>query len=326
MKPMVMGTPSVGVTAEGVTHLNGVARCGSDSCPVCRPVKGERRAKIYDQVLGAAIARGEQVFFVTATAAHNARTPLSGSYDLVRQSYSAAFSGRASQHEGYIGQIRVFEFTYGLNGWHPHIHAAIIWKGDYEAGVRFLRATGTRYRQAIRARGGRVSHGRVGWDVAACRSTADVSSYLVKVDGGWGVGLELARGDIKKSRARKGAMPFELLAAAAAGDTRARALWHEFEISTRGRQLMLMSPGLAARYQVEDLTDEEAATEELSGDLSAVFIVAPRRWLWMLRSGQVAAFLEAAAALVLTGEAPPRWWWGCLAEARQLAPPGLRAA
>lgn len=146
---------------------------------------------------------------------------------------------------------------------------------------------------------------RVGWDASICRSTDDVAGYLVKVDGGWGVGLELARGDIKQGRGRT---PWELLEAASHGDRRAERLWYEYERTTRGRQLMLVGRKLTERFHVEDLSDDEAAHEEAPQKPALVIVLEQRAWRRMLRAGDVGRWLVLASEL-LEGVKPPDWWW-----------------
>jgi hypothetical protein len=120
---------------------------------------------------------------------------------------------------------------------------------------------------------------------------------LVKVVGGWGVGQELARGDVKTGPGRN---PFSILLDAVSGDARSEVLWREYESATFDKRFLRWSPGLRARLlpEVEDVTDIEAASAEGIGIvLVSVFF---RGHVWEVyalegSTGVLLAELERAA-------------------------------
>ena len=315
------GSVTVSRHSGGVVHVGGVQRCASVwSCPVCAPVIRERRAGEVDRAVTAALARGWRVAFVTATVSHKLGDSLADVYKLVTESWRATFGGRAAAtlgELGYVGQVRVVEVTHGVNGWHPHIHALVFVRGNRKSGDALVQSIGTRFAAAVAARGGYCAVPGVGWTWAWCSSagsSATLAGYLSKVDGGWGAGQELARGDVKLARV-KGRSPFELLAAAVDGDQASERLWLQYEAATKGRVFMRWTPGLRDELGVgAEVSDEEAATAEPEAPAEATWSIPVALWRRVVRSGLLWFVLENARGAppdvcIVTGErldVPPR--------------------
>lgn len=290
-------------TADGTVHLAGVRRCASTwCCPVCTPTIRERRAGEIDQGVGAHLAAGGYAYLVTATLQHDRGDDLAALMDLGQKAWSATFGGRQIQRErqahGYVGQIRAWDFTYGANGWHPHIHAVVLC--DRPAGS-WLWSIAARWGAKVADGGGYTdvtSARSPGWDVRPVTDSAGMSDYLCKVDGGWGAGLELARADMKRG-SRSGVTPAALLEAAADGDIAARALVSVYEQATAGRRAIVWGRGLKARLGVSEISDDEAARTE-PADVVTVHVVIPakawRRLLWRDEAGAVLASVALLAA------------------------------
>lgn len=285
---------AISVTGTGVSHLRGVRRCASVwACPACSPVIRERRAREIDAILGAALAAGHAVMFVTATVSHHHGDDLAHLLDGLQAAWSETFRNhrKGIKAAGYIGMIRTVEVTHGRNGFHPHVHALVIFDADSERAAAAAAVLGTHYRSALRSRGLYASSAR-GWDVRPVVSAGDVSSYLAKIEGGWGAALELCRADLKSS----GTKPFDLLRLATSGDWSAASLWVRFERATAGRRCIVVSPGLAKRYGVELVSDEVAAEAEMDAPAVLVFSVDRRMWHLLMRRQAVAALLAALEA------------------------------
>lgn len=303
------GEVSVGRTADGVVHVKGVQRCASVwACPVCAPTIRERRATEVDQGVREALKRGYHVYFVTATVRHQLGDHLSDVLDLVTSSWRATFAGRFAatlKAAGFVGQIRNIEVTHGANGWHPHIHAVLIFRArpGTEAVVRSI---GSRFGTAVASRGGISIVPGPGWNMSRCGRSEAVSSYLTKVDGGWGVGLEMTRGDIKLSRG-KGRTAFDLLADAVGGDAHAALLFRIYEEVTSGRRFLVWSRGLKALFGVNEVTDEEAAEAVLEHPLDVEWRIPVRLWhkirsagwLWLVLANAKSAPPDVC---IVTGE------------------------
>lgn len=306
---------SIAATAGGVVHVGGVKRCGSPwACPVCAPVIRERRAGEIDQGIATHLATGGLAYFVTSTMRHHAGTPLADSLKVVQDSWSQMMRSRSARGSGYVGQIRAIEVTHGSNGWHPHIHAVILFeRGTTDAtALAYLRAMGSRWSQQVTKRGGTV--GRTGFDIRPVHSKGEgVGGYLCKVDGGWGIGLEVARADVKQGRSSSSVKPFEFLQRAMAGDAFGLKMWSYYERATKGRNAIVWSRGLKARLGVEDIDDIAAAEAELEAEPVVLCVVPARAWRRLLVTGKAAELLDFVGSVGqgldhVGGPYPPGWF------------------
>jgi hypothetical protein len=300
------GQVHVDVGRALVAHVSQVKRCGSPwACPVCAPVVRERRAHEIDAGLGRHLAAGGGVEFVTLTLRHHLADALEPRLAVVSEALHHVLSGspwkRRQKRLGYVGSIRTTEVTWGeVNGWHPHSHALLLFERPLTDAERedlrswlFERWAGVVARKGF----GTVTE-RHGVDVRPVRSAGEVSSYLAKVDGGWGAGLELARSDLKTSH------PLLLLRRlVATGESRWAALWQEYERATFGRRAIVWSPGLRARLGLDqEVSDEEAAAGD--GMDVALLRAVIEAAIWNAGAaagthGQVLDVIEQRAALLL---------------------------
>lgn len=179
---------------------------------------------------------------------------------------------------GITGAIRAIEITWGAeNGWHPHGHILLLTDRRLspaeEAQLRW--ALFTPWADSLEASGLERPLLEVGCDVQHIeRHTFDVAGYPLKWTEPdpstgkptWGPHTELTRPDLKASKPGR-FKPEELLAAAAAGQPQALALWEEYERSTAGHQAVTWSAGLKALLLVEERTDEEIVDEQAPGEV-----------------------------------------------------------
>ena len=247
-------TVGVGATSKGAAHVEGVQRCASTwACPVCAPTIGETRAKEIDAAASAWIAAGGRIWFVTATLSHSHGDDLGSLLDMLQGAWSRVWRwGGGVSPPWYAGMVRAVEVTYGANGWHPHIRAAVFiepgWDDCAEDIRRELVDARHQWGESVHLYGGTTSvtfETSPGWDVSKVNGSADVSglaSYLTKIEGGWGLGLELSRLDLK--RGGSGATPAVLLELAVNGDAHCAVLYALYERATNGRRRIVSSPGL----------------------------------------------------------------------------------
>ena len=124
-------------------------------------------------------------------------------------------------------------------------------------------------------------------------SAPDLAGYLTKIEGGWGTGQELARGDVKSGRG-KGLVPAQLLGEfLETGESRFRALWLEYEAATKGKRAIVWSAGLRLRLLGEEIekSDESLAASE-GADVALVrALVDGERWWSSVRAGTVGDLL-----------------------------------
>lgn len=304
---------TVAGSADGSVHTSGVRRCASPwACPYCSPVIAEVRAGLLDQAFSEWVRRGGTILFVTATLRHNYGDDLADLLAMVQDSWSATFRFKR-RPSWYGGQSRAIEVTHGGKGWHPHIHAAIFVKpGEHDRAVRALAALGYDWATNVGNRGGFSLVRKAtspGWDVRTTFDTSGLSDYLLKVSGGWGLGLELAAA-YRKSGHKAGRTHFELLRDAMAGDRQALVLFNVYERATAGRQAIVSTPGLLASLAVEDLADDDAVAVAPSDVVTVLMVVPARVWRGLLRTGGAAQLLADVSARA-SGHWPPErdWDW-----------------
>ena len=106
--------------------------------------------------------------------------------------------------------------TLGPNGWHPHIHLALIVPFDRDPWA-LKEALWEAWSDAVVAVGwAPSSRGGYSFDLAETEADAvEVGCYVSKASSGWGLGPEVAGGVRKNSKG--GMNPFQLLGAAWAG-------------------------------------------------------------------------------------------------------------
>ncbi len=289
-------------------HVTGVRRCGSPwACPVCAPVVRERRALEIDRGLSAHLAGGGGAVFVTLTLRHHRGDELGPRLALVSEALheclkGAAWKRRAARLE-YVGAIRATEVTWSeANGWHPHVHAVLLFDrpiGDARADDLRAWLLG-RWGGVCERRGFGTLSAAYGVDVQVVRSAPELAGYLTKVDGGWGAGHELARGDVKVGRVH-GLVPGQLLGEfIETGEVRFKLLWQEYERATFGKRAIVWSAGLRRRLLGDEVEESDEALASAEG-MEAEFVrfLVGKDHLWEAAKagtvGDLLSQIEAAA-------------------------------
>lgn len=284
---------NVSVHSDGqFAHFSGTERCGSIwACPVCSAVIRAERAREISQAVEAHQAAGGSILFVTLTIRHDRSDSLKQSMDAVLGSWRKLLQGRAwvgskltqGARDRYrvSGYVRSTEVTYGMNGWHSHIHALFFTDdklSDTEAAA-FGDELHTRWARFVLKATGKLPTREHGTDVQRVDEDGQVLGlYLAKVqDEGksktekWDASAELARADVKRGRGDENFVPFELLDSEHPMPlAQRRRLWVEYYEGTKGRRAITWSRGLKARYEVGEKSDEAIIEETES---------APVQWL-----------------------------------------------
>jgi hypothetical protein len=291
--------------AEGVGYAEGVVHCGSvHGCPVCAAVIRTKRSRIYADSADRWLKAGHFVYMVTLTFPHYMGDDLGEMWDLVSDGTGYLTSNRAwgrlkfdlgcrprpprvfavdskgvacktrAWAECDIGYRRVVECTWGCeNAWHPHCHM-LVYLRNTEAtskldGARRLFLIDRHFRTAwpkwVTDHGFRLPSDKHGVKVEECYRAKDAAEYLVKTQDGHGVGMELARGDLKKGR-KESLTPFEIADRAGDGEEQFLQLWWTWEKASKGRKMTTESQGLAAMLGEVEVTDQELADEDAGGD------------------------------------------------------------
>jgi Replication protein len=126
-------------SGERSAGIGGLYSCGSGwTCPVCSHTIAVQRAKELNEVLAHYVAAGGTVALVTLTMRHNRSMALADSYAGVMRAWSKVTSGGAWQADrkalGLVGVVRATEITDSFaNGWHPHIHAVLVFEDRVSA-------------------------------------------------------------------------------------------------------------------------------------------------------------------------------------------------
>jgi hypothetical protein len=238
---------------EGRARYRNLMTCGSVwVCPVCASHITERRAGEIRSALDSLRGKGGSAAFATFTVSHahedTLETVLAGFLVAFRYLTSKNAYKSLRKRFGVLGFIRVLEVTYGRNGWHVHVHVLYCFSAPLSA-AELQRFEDDLYPlwESAAARSGLSMSRRYGLEVK--KAYGSVEEYLAKFGRGprWDISREMTKGHIKQGRSIAGLKhltPWELLAAAQAGDWRCGALFCEYVKRFSGKAQLYWSPGL----------------------------------------------------------------------------------
>ena len=317
-------------TNDGRSFYSGVLACGSPwICPVCGPKIFYRRSLEIDQIDRVVRERGGTSVFITLTVAHSADDPVGELVPFMSKAFGKILQGRAwyghSTKErtkrqadgkpvsdglrgdlGYVGMSRAMECTHGCNGWHPHIHAALVFDQDLTNNqVATLESFVTdRWTSYVAKTLGREVNNH-GVDVRRWVDEDTLGWYVTKLGQGWNLGTELTSHD-KKLAKRGNENPAQIAARysrsvrSGTPDQQAADLLVEFYKATKGRPAIYISPGLRKWAGLDaEKTDEELANEDVDGDIVAE--LSANLWTVVRSLNAEADLLQAADRDGVTG-------------------------
>jgi hypothetical protein len=284
----------VGIVAgQQGSAYTGLQTCGSVwACPIdSAKVRHDRALRLSRCVVNWADAGGGLVF-PTMTLAHVSGDSLAKTFGHLLAGWRFVVSSRAykrlKKRLGIEHVCRAVEITHGFNGWHPHLHLLFftirpltraelldVWAvllGVWQTYVELndLRPIDSRRGVYVKA-----------VNLDSEKGLETLGEYLSKTQDGYGIAAELVRGDLKKGRSKKARSPFALAEAAIAGDARALALWREYEVVTKGRHALELSPASkTALGWGEDLPDDQVAASEDGG---LIWDLTPAEWALVVR-------------------------------------------
>jgi hypothetical protein len=281
-------------------YYAGLMQCGSVwACPVCSAKVTERRRVELRQALDNARNAGLSPLLLTLTVPHQVHQELSEVLGGLLSAYKALVSGRnaLSKLEGYVGQVRSLEVTYGSNGWHPHLHVLLFVRSDLSSTwlEGHQKSILARWAHVVGAVGlGRVHH-RFGVDLVGADRCAD---YVAK----WGLAEEMTKTGQKVGRVSTSRTPFQLLEDSSS-DWLSGVLFEHYVEAMHGRAQLYWSRGLRDLLDLgAERSDEELVEHEEQGDELYVSLTRAE-WTAVLRRGARSALLELArAGDVLEGE------------------------
>jgi hypothetical protein len=279
---------------HGTCSYGGLQTCASVwSCPVCAAKISERRKRELQKAIAQHTEGGGEVLLLTLTNPHYLGDKLLDVLDGQKKALEYFNKGgdvtRFNKSIGLIGQVRALEVTHGRlspvnNGWHPHYHILLFVGSGLDLGA--LRAS-------FYAR----------WLKACVKAGLPTPSFEhgVRLDDGskaaayaskWGLESEMTKGHIKK--ARKGETPFDLLRAVLANnDKQAAALFREFSEVFKGKRQLHWSPGLKAKFDLVDVSDELLASK-LDDDSALLGTIELEDWQLILKNDVRGEILELA--------------------------------
>jgi len=270
--------------------FGGLQRCASPHvCPCCAATISHRRAAEIDLAVSHWESLGGTVLLSTFTLQHTVAESLAVVANRLLGAFRRLRSGRQwslfAARYGLAGAIKAVEYTYGESGWHPHLH--VIWftaalsRSQQRNAATWLRSRWT----ALVATYGGYAHELIGCDTRPAGSgSAALGSYLTKLGGSWSVGDEVARANRKQSRARGGATPTMLLAAAGDGDLLAARLFREYAAYTYGKDSLRWSRGLRDLLGLGlGESDEDLVAGDAIGSV-VVITFEQTEWRLLLRS------------------------------------------
>lgn len=275
------------------------------ACPTCSKRITRKRAGEANHALATARKQSLSVALVTLTFRHNSKMELAAVLQSLKKA-KQRFGQRAEYRRlPLVGSITATEVTHGERaGWHPHMHVLMFMDCGEAAALKQLRALASVWRRCLQSFG--LDGGKAAFHVANGTAAGD---YIAK---SWTAAEELALGNVKTGRAG-GRSPDQILADAADGCSRSRGLWAEYARAFHGRRQLMWSPGLKARFGVNEMTDAEAAESSDAADAQTVVLWTFTHEEWAIARSRKTAILRAAergASIRFAMRAPPdaeRW-------------------
>jgi len=185
---------------------------------------------------------------------------------------------------GRVGYIRASEITIGENGWHPHFHPIIFYRGSKRQANDFAQQVVAAWVLAVQRAGGEanIEGGQKLSVIPATKGLSELAGYITKstykhtnlaLEAVW------SQGKSKRERAHATAPHWSLLDSAGQGLADDIELWSELEYATTGHRMITWSRGLRelAGVGVEQ-TDEQLAAAELGSKEDTVCFITEEGW------------------------------------------------
>ncbi|WOA61101.1 protein rep [Bacillus mycoides] len=240
----------------------GLLVCGSVwNCPVCAAKISERRRKELQRAFDIHKSKSGYIALLTLTFSHNKVDRLKETLDKFGKATQKFMSGRAYNNIrdelGLIGRIRVFEVTYGKNGFHPHVHIALFYTNNVE--LKSVEEKMYPLWEKACKKFELITSCKYGLDL---QDGDEAQNYLSK-HGTWGLDQELSKSHIKKAK-NDSMTPFDFLRRyLEEDDEKYLNLFREYAECFKGKRQLQWSQGLKKQFVLEDKTDEQVAQEKI---------------------------------------------------------------
>ena len=269
---------------------NGLMICGSVwTCPVCAAKISEKRKLELQKAFEQHTEKGGHVALLTLTFSHKKTDKLKDTIKNFSAATQKFMTGRA-YHEirtdmGMIGRIRVFEVTYGKNGFHPHVHIALFYNNSVDLDVMKNRMYDL-WSKACK-KFGLNSSKKYGLDL---QSAEHAQEYLSK-HGTWSLEQELSKSHIKVAK-DESMTPFDFLRKyLVTEDEKYLKLFREYVECFKGKRQIQWSQGLKKMFDLVDKTDEELAAEKIE-EADILGLLTYDQWKVILKNEQRAQLLS----------------------------------
>jgi len=239
-------------------------------------------AEVFDHLKA---FRDGQMVMCTLTIRHKRGQSLADLKQAVQAASRKARQGapwaRRKERHRIFGVISAPEVTWSAaNGWHFHIHTALLLRGSadeaQDLGDWFVR----RYLDSIPAGFSALIDGQ---DVSVIRSEKKLADYIAKgVSTSRNLAWEMAGQATKQVRAADSLHPFEILERAS-GRPEMKALWLEYAATVKGLRSCVVTKGIADALGIEEAYDDEQPGDDLTADVDAVGTLPAETWNTLMR-------------------------------------------
>ena len=267
----------------------GLLVCGSVwVCPVCAAKISERRKKEIEYAFDLHKEESGKIALLTLTFSHKKTDKLKDTISKFGQATTKFMSGKAFNNirseMGMIGRIRVFEVTYGRNGFHPHAHIALFYTNDVDIEIMKKKMFSLWEKACFKS--GLTASEKYGLDL---QNGDEAEKYLSK-HGTWSLGQELSKAHIKKAK-DDSMTPFDFLRRYLEDeDVKYLKLFREYVECFKGKRQIQWSQGLKKRFVLIEKTDEELAKEKIE-EADVLGMLSYEQWKMILKSDSRAKFL-----------------------------------
>ena len=277
-------------------HYSNVQRCGSVwTCPVCAAQISEGRRQDLKKAIEEWRKQSGAVYLLTLTNPHhhgdNLLELLAGQKKAITYLWGDRKPKEMFNALGKVGHIIASEVTYGENGFHPHYHVLLFFKGNinHKALQSFI---ALQWQNCCKKAGLKIPSIEHGCDI---QDGTYADRYISK----WGLEDEMTKGHTKKGR-EGSATPWDLLRQSEEGCERSGRLFQQYAIAFKGKRQLHWSRGLKALLLIDDTTDEQLATETENESIE-LRQLGLEIWRLIKRYNARADFLKAVELDVLDG-------------------------
>lgn len=282
-------------------HYGGLQVCGSVwLCPVCSAkITERRRIDLADLMarFGSQFPAG-RVALVTFTLSHRKTDNLRDVFKALKDARRLLVSGREaavfSERHHILSMVRSLEVTYGVNGWHPHLH--VLYFFDAEPAIfEFEHEIKARWSKFV-AKVGKMASYQHGCDVRI--TTQDIIDYIAKwgKEPKWKIEHEMTKSPSKMGK-YNGLTPLQILYEyAMTNDKQMKSLWLQYGVTFKGERQMYIAPkfrlllGMVKEKDDKELVESQDEISVLLARLNSV------EWRRILANDARADLLEVAAS------------------------------